>query len=188
MRYTSHIVVGVLSALLAGGVSLFAQEKEPPHPALYALMVKDIRSDLERATQKLAKLEGLLLQTPEAIKELEEGRRGSNEAAAIGALRTLTTAQALFREGDKDNDSVLDYASSLEEIQRAGLIDRVLASGLKQGYRFRIIQGNQFTWSAEAYPDQPGVSGDRSFFVDESGVIRFSTAGPATADSTAIGG
>ena len=34
-----------------------------------------------------------------AIPNLIEARKGSNEAAAIGAMRTLTTAQALFREG-----------------------------------------------------------------------------------------
>jgi prepilin-type N-terminal cleavage/methylation domain-containing protein len=125
-----------------------------------------------------------------AIPNLIEARKGSNESAAIGALRTLTTAQALFREGDRDRDGVLDYATSLTELNRYGsLIDPVLASGTKQGYSFTIVSDdNRFVWSSTAEPVTPGKSGDRYFFVDESGVIRFSTTTTATASDTAIGG
>jgi type IV pilus assembly protein PilA len=108
-----------------------------------------------------------------AIPNLIEARKGSNEAAAIGALRTLVTAQALFREGDKDGDGVLDYAASLDELAAAGLIDNVLGSGMKQGYTFTIGGAAVFNWSGTADPVTPGKSGDRYFFVDESGVIRF---------------
>jgi hypothetical protein len=124
-----------------------------------------------------------------AIPNLIEARKGSNEAFAIGAMRTLTTAQALFREGDKDRDTVLDYAASLEELANAGLIDRVLASGTKQGYVFRIVKADEFTFQAEAFPATPGKSGDRSFFVDESGVIRWERAPlKAGPESRPIGG
>ena len=111
-----------------------------------------------------------------AIPNLIEARKGSNEAAAIGALRTLTTAQALFREGDKDGNGKFDYASSLGQLSAAGLIDPALASGTKQGYHFVIVpsanssSGDFFTFTAA--PRSPGKSGDRSFFVDETGVIR----------------
>jgi type II secretory pathway pseudopilin PulG len=47
-----------------------------------------------------------------AIPSLIEARKGSNEAAAIGAMRTLVTAQSLFRSGDKDGNGVPDYATS----------------------------------------------------------------------------
>ena len=124
-----------------------------------------------------------------AIPNLIEARKGSNEAAAIGALRTLTTAQALFREGDKDKDTTLDYATGLAELKTANLIDGVLGSGTKQGYQFVITSTSaQFTWSATASPAAPGKSGDRYFFVDESGVIRFATTAAATSTDTAIGG
>ena len=124
-----------------------------------------------------------------AIPNLIEARKGSNEAAAIGALRTLTTAQALFREGDKDKDTTLDYATNLGELKTANLIDGVLGSGTKQGYSFNVTSGTpQFTWSATASPASPGKSGDRYFFVDESGVIRFATTATATSTDTAIGG
>jgi prepilin-type N-terminal cleavage/methylation domain-containing protein len=129
-----------------------------------------------------------------AIPNLIEARKGSNEAAAIGALRTLTTAQALYREGDKDKDNTLDYASALGPtttsgtLGNTGLIDGVLATGTKQGYLFSIGAADAFTWSCQANPQSPGKSGDRYFFCDESGVIRFSTTAAATSASPAIGG
>ncbi|HVY60359.1 MAG TPA: prepilin-type N-terminal cleavage/methylation domain-containing protein [Planctomycetota bacterium] len=127
-----------------------------------------------------------------AIPNLIEARKGSNEAAAIGALRTLTTAQALFREGDKDKDTVLNYSSALGTgtgtLSGTGLIDGVFGSGTKQGYVFKIITADNFTWSATASPASPTKSGDRYFFVDESGVIRFATAAAASSTDSAIGG
>ena len=124
-----------------------------------------------------------------AIPNLIEARKGSNEAAAIGALRTLNTAQSLFREGDKDHNGTLDYSSTLGLLQTsANLIDSVLSSGTKQGYAFTITASTQFTWSATAGPLTPGKSGDRYFFIDESGVIRFSNTATATSTDTPIGG
>jgi type IV pilus assembly protein PilA len=129
-----------------------------------------------------------------AIPNLIEARKGSNEAAAIGALRTLTTAQSLYREGDKDKNNILDYADDLTKLQaNGGLIDNVLGGATtseKQGYKFHIVSANtgQFTWQAVAEPASPGKSGDRYFYVDESGVIRFSTTSTVNSTSTPIGG
>ena len=46
-----------------------------------------------------------------AIPNLLDARKGANEAAAKSAMRTLFTVQNLFREGDKDGDGQLDYAT-----------------------------------------------------------------------------
>ena len=122
-----------------------------------------------------------------AIPNLIEARKGSNEAAAIGALRTLTTAQSIYREGDKDKNGTLDYAQNLTALaQNGSLIDNVLGAATtsqKQGYFFTINQADQFTWSAQAFPVAPGKSGDRLFFINESGVIRFSTIAGTSATS-----
>ena len=129
-----------------------------------------------------------------AIPNLIEARKGSNEAAAIGALRTMTTAQALYREGDKGHFGTLIYCTALGPVATANtlsnvrLVDGVLGSGTKQGYTFAIVQADNFTWSATASPATPTKSGDRYFFVDESGVIRFSTTASASSLSSAIGG
>jgi len=124
-----------------------------------------------------------------AVPNLLEARKASNEAAAVSALRTIATAQSLFREGDKDKNSTLDYATSLDALATAaGVIDPVLQSGTKQGYLFSINSATQFTFSATASPAVPGKSGDRYFYVDESGVIRYNTTGSPSSASAPIGG
>jgi prepilin-type N-terminal cleavage/methylation domain-containing protein len=129
-----------------------------------------------------------------AIPNLIEARKSSNESAAIGALRTMSTAQSIFREGDKDKDGVLNYCSNLgpqsttNTLSNLALIDAVLGSGSKQGYSFKVIAADNFTWSCTASPQVPGKSGDRYFFVDESGVIRFATSSQCTSTNNPIGG
>jgi len=124
----------------------------------------------------------------QAAASLHERLLGRNESSAIAAIRTLTTAQALFREGDKDRNGVLDYARSLRDLQDGGLVDDTLGRGEWRGYRLTIHHASQFEWRGAADPIERGVTGGRSFFVDESGVIRFSTTGPAAAESRPIGG
>jgi hypothetical protein len=105
----------------------------------------------------------------------------------FGGLREITSAQALFREQDADRDGALDYATSLAELRSANLIDAVLARGRKDGYEFKIHGGDMFTWSATASPIERDETGDRWGFIDESGVIRFSTTGPAGPGDREIG-
>lgn len=106
--------------------------------------------------------------------------RLGNEVAAIGALKTISVAQSLHREGDKDRDGTLDYAANLQELGQSALIDSILASGTKQGYAFELYNGPQseFEWFAIADPLVPGETGLRFFYVDQSGVIYYSTKGP----------
>ncbi len=111
-----------------------------------------------------------------AIPNLIEARKGSNEAAAIGALRTITTAQSLFREGDRG-----PYAPSLLALQASNprLVDNMLAEGKKQGFHFELqVSPDLMHFKAFALPAvTSGINrtGDRAFFVDETGVIRATT-------------
>jgi competence protein ComGC len=117
-----------------------------------------------------------------SIPNLIEARKGSNEAAAVGALKAVSTAQESYREGDLDRNGVRDYAPSLQALAAAGLIDAALASGTKQGYQFTLEsnpgQSGQYHWGASAAPRHPGKSGDRFFSVDESGVIQATVCPP----------
>ena len=113
-----------------------------------------------------------------------------NEAAAIGALRTISTAQTLFREADKDGNNTPDYAENLVALETEALIDSVLGSGTKQGYIFSIVRSTTdptAKWSCTADPESPGETGNRYFFVDESGIIRFDSVGPAGPSSRPVG-
>lgn len=115
--------------------------------------------------------------------------RGRNESAAISSLRTLVTVQSLYRDTDKDGNQEVDFAPSLAKLYEHDLIDEVLASGMKQGYTFELV-GSFFEFSVVATPVS-AETGTRSFFVDQSGVIRFEKADSGkrpSVESTPIGG
>ena len=119
-----------------------------------------------------------------AIPNLIEARKTGNETSAIGALRTISSVQAQFREGDRDNDNVLDYASTLTELSNAGLVDNVLGGGTKSGYVF-VMSGSTFDWECSATPVSTST-GTRNFKICTDGVVRFSGGGGATCSSPAI--
>ena len=127
-----------------------------------------------------------------AIPNLIEARKHGNEAAAIGALKTIGTSQSLFREGDKEGDTTLDYGS-LAELSTQALIDSVLGSGTKQGYTFVSTYSTStpdFLWWATASPQVPGTTGDRYFCTNHEGVTYYTTIsvitmGAATCDPPA---
>lgn len=113
-----------------------------------------------------------------AIPNLIEARKHGNEAAAVGALKTITTSQSLFREGDKEQDLNFDYGT-LAEMSAQQLVDGVLGSGTKQGYLFQCNYGTQtseFLWFAVANPAVPTTTGDRYFCTNQAGVVFYTQA------------
>jgi Ca-activated chloride channel family protein len=118
---------------------------------------------------------GVAVATPNLI----QARKHGDEASAIGALKTVGTSEATFREGDKEKDGYLDYGM-LSELNRTGNIDSVLGSGVKQGYVFQASPGldtKDFTWFGLANPGLSGMTGDRYFDTNQAGVI-FTTPTP----------
>ena len=108
-----------------------------------------------------------------------------NEAAAIGALKTLGTSQALFRDEDRDGDKLHVYGT-LGELRAAGLVDSVLGSGTKQGYVFEVRVGKDpgTQWAALASPLEPGESGERHLVANHEGVTYSSAEGPFRVDAS----
>jgi hypothetical protein len=161
-------LTAVLAGLAVGG-DLASREKTEGVPFLLGLMVG-------------IALDAVLIGV--AVAGLSHARYDrQNETSAIGALKTISSAQALFREGDKENDGNLDYGT-LAELGAAGttgLIDAVLASGTKQGYLFQGGYGlstSEFIWFATAEPMLPGTTGDRYFAVNQEGVVYYTTSSP----------
>lgn len=133
-----------------------------------------------RTTYELVRTPGdptaTLAQLRGAIEGMVEARKKGNEAVAIAVLRTINSAQTLFREADKDNDGLLDYGT-LAELAEAGLIDEQVGAGLKSGYRFECRPGDkapEFQWMATATAVELGVSGSRNFVTNHAGVIYYS--------------
>ena len=110
-----------------------------------------------------------------AIPSLLNARKAGNEASAISSLRTLTTVNEQYRT------RFGAYSPTLTELTGANYIDSVLGSGTKSGYTFGTYAGAANTWSCASSPAVPGTTGDRFFFVDQTGVLRFNSTGPASA-------
>ncbi len=143
-----------------------------------------------------------------AIPNLLRAKMAANEASAVGSVRTIETAaisyQATYSNGYPPGIQAMG-GNANANCDHADLIDRALASGQKSGYVFTYIAlpamedsqppdsqqaiangcttrgGRAYTLNAD--PITRGTTGQRSFFADQSGVIRVSVEGPATADS-----
>lgn len=100
----------------------------------------------------------------------------TNEGRAIKALRDLMRAETAFHDATGKGE----YAD-LKQLHDEGLIDGVLASGLKDGYRFSIALKKSNLTSAAAVdliarPEEFGKADRRSFYLNESGVLLTSLA------------
>jgi type IV pilus assembly protein PilA len=133
-----------------------------------------------------------------AIPNLMRSKIQANETAAVGALKALTESALLY------SNSYGGFPHTLSDMgpaaggtaatsAAADLIDSVLASGVKSGYRFAYAAvasdpaGNVLSYTVTATPVAPGSSGQRSFFTDQSGTIRSTSSGTADSTSAPLG-
>ena len=115
-----------------------------------------------------------------AIPSLLNARKAGNEASAISSCRTITTVNEQYRT------RFGSYADSLDRLYTQAYIDKVLGSKQKSGYDFTYASTDKNLWTCNADPHDAGKTGDRGFFVDQSGVIRFELTGAATVNSDPI--
>jgi len=129
-----------------------------------------------------------------AIPSLLSARISGNEASAVSSLRTLSTVSEQYRSrfgmypgnGGAANQGLADLSNAA--LQPAPYIDAQLGGGTKSGFTF-TYNGAVNTWDCVGDPTNVNV-GVRSFFGDQSGVIRveadFATNGAATVASPAL--
>ncbi|HOZ46457.1 MAG TPA: prepilin-type N-terminal cleavage/methylation domain-containing protein [Candidatus Hydrogenedentes bacterium] len=118
-----------------------------------------------------------------AIPNLLRSRLASNETAAIGSLRAVSTAQVTFRASHDAYGAWADLMGGDPPYLDGDWADG--EAGAKNGYMFTLLNDAN-TWSCAASPVDQGTTGERGFFVDQSGVIREDASGTATADSDPI--
>ena len=114
-------------------------------------------------------------QAAEANSDVQT-RSKAYEEACVSSLRTLNTAQVTYWGGDPEKG----FARSLAKLgpKGEGIIEAVLASGKKDGYVFTLTptpaEANGVTkhYTINARPLKVLTDGQRSFFTDETGVIR----------------
>lgn len=136
-----------------------------------------------------------------AIPNLLRSRLAANEASAVSSMRSINTAQIAYNA----TFPTVGYASAIAVLgppsgsacqspgeatsTTACLIDNVLQTGTKAGYTFAIANTSGdpvSTYSSTGDPIDPGRTGQRHFYSDASGVIRYNSTAPATAADVPI--
>jgi len=117
-----------------------------------------------------------------AVPNLLQSKAAANEASAISAVRNIVTSHITYSATVGSGS----YAADLSVLQASKLIDEVLGGGTKDGYSFTSI-GAQNTFTVNAAPVAAGTTGTRYFFSNESGVIRYNTAGTAGTANSPLG-
>jgi prepilin-type N-terminal cleavage/methylation domain-containing protein len=129
-----------------------------------------------------------------AVPNLMSARAAANESSAVGALRTLITANETY-----STTYMQGYPASLANLgpstspdaTAADLVDSNLASGSKSGYTLVYTPGSQdgngffLTYAVNANPTSTTV-GTRYFYTDQTGVITFSYGGAASNQDTPL--
>jgi prepilin-type N-terminal cleavage/methylation domain-containing protein len=128
-----------------------------------------------------------------AIPSFLRSRMAANESAAVGALRTLNTAQVSYSSAYP----TVGYASSMSALagtscmppssSGACLIDTTLAGGTKSGYVFTLsnVSGTPAsTYNFVANPVLYNYSGIRYFCSFADAVVRTSTTSITTCDTS----
>jgi hypothetical protein len=97
---------------------------------------------------------------------------GYNESGVVAVLHTIVNAEGTYQATD-------GYGGfgSLEQLGDAKLIDSLLAEGHRYGYLFKLKVEKGSTESppsfhAVAVPRSYGRTGVRSFYIDQTGVLR----------------
>jgi len=142
-----------------------------------------------------------------AIPNLMRSKMAANESSAISSLRTINTAEVTYATVYPGVGYSIDLpslggtpavcgapggASSVT----ACIIDEVLATATtlataKSGYYYSYaigaaVGGINTAYTVTASPTIVGTAGQRNFFTDQSGVLRYGLTGPASAASSAI--
>ncbi len=110
----------------------------------------------------------------------------ANEARAIASLKSLVRAELILRSDPPFGAEGQGIYGTLFDLLNAGLIDDRLGSGRSDGYIFSLAFNNS-TFHVMARPLAYRVTGARSFYADETGVIRYTRENrTATADDRSL--
>lgn len=140
-----------------------------------------------------------------AIPNLMRSKMAANEASAISSLRTVNTSEVTYATvypsvGYSNDMASLGGTPAVCSVgatsATACIIDEVLANATtlataKSGYFYTYggliaVGGVNTAYTVNASPTIVGTAGQRYFFTDQSGVLRYGLTGAATLASSAI--
>ena len=133
-----------------------------------------------------------------AIPDFLKSKMAANQASAVGSLRVINSAEVMYYSNYGKG-----YSTALQDLQppvggaptsmtAAALIDNVLGSGIKSGYRFTYSPhspdplGNYTGYAIHGDPLTVGTTGEVYYYTDQSYVIRFNNTQPASSTDLAL--
>jgi type IV pilus assembly protein PilA len=132
-----------------------------------------------------------------AIPNFLKSKMAANESATVVSMRTLNTAMVTYQS----QCPAIGYPASLVDlgpsapsgcVGGANIVDNIIGSAnpQKSGYSFTYAPlaggGINGSYTLNADPQSRGVTGQRSFFTDPSGVIRYNQVAPAANTDTPL--
>ncbi len=127
-----------------------------------------------------------------ALPQMGKSRRHAQEMAAVATIKTISAMEQQYYTEFGHYATTLSQlgppasAGAAEGPEAAGLIPSNLASGSTGGYNYTVTQ-TPTGYGVSAVPKAFGSTGARTFYSDDSGVIRENrTQDPATATSPPI--
>jgi type II secretory pathway pseudopilin PulG len=131
-----------------------------------------------------------------AIPNLLRSRMAANESSAVATIRTVNTAEVTYAitypaQGFAATIQALGGPApcTAATVTASCLLDDVLSSATaqKSGYSFTAVGTGSLPMSAyttTAVPSVIGASGQRGFFSDQTGVIRYTADGSVPTNSS----
>lgn len=116
----------------------------------------------------------------------------ANESAAVGSLRILYSANLAYAKSHPPEGYSQHLNDLVPQLERERPTEVFAATGERSGYKFAYTvrtskgSGKNDAYEISADPTVPGKTGDRHFFLDETGIIRVSATGPANASDPAL--
>ena len=115
-----------------------------------------------------------------SIPQMLRANITANESTAVSNLRNVYTSLQMYYV-----DSGRTYPAELIDLSGA-YISPALAAGSKSGYLFVYIQDNEDQFHINANPRTPGRTGTNYYYLDETNIIRYNSAGEADSDDPSI--
>jgi type IV pilus assembly protein PilA len=122
-----------------------------------------------------------------AIPNLIKAKASANEAATVSSIHAINTAEITYQTANP----TIGFSALLSDLGPGGggYLDSVLANGTKSGYQYTytaIGTAPCLQYSLTADPLTRGVTGNRSFFSDQTNVTRYNQTTTATNLDNAI--
>jgi hypothetical protein len=163
--------------LTESNVMLTSDEKDAPLASMkpFATSGGEVKASEQEAQKE-----------PADETEAEElaGKVSAYEASVAATLRAIHAAEAKYIA-----KAGAGAYGTLDQLERAGLVDKGQIAAAQRGYSFDVKIGaaksdSAATYSISANPLTYGVSGRNSFFIDQTGVLRAADNEGGPADAT----